>query len=60
MIKLWFIPTKKHKGEGRGRGADGARGFHGKRINPGRISSKAHLDAARNGAYIDFPPFTVR
>lgn len=58
MTKLWFIPTKK-EGEG-GREAERTSSFHERRINPGRISSKAHLDAVRNGDYIDFPPFTVR
>lgn len=56
MIKLWFIPIKKKKKWG----ADRTHGFHEKRINPGRISSNAHLDVACNGDYIDFPPFTVR
>lgn len=58
MIKLWFIPKKK-QAEG-GREAERMGGFHERRINPGRISSKAHLIAVRNGDYIDFPPFTVR
>jgi len=58
MIKLWFIPTKKEQDGGRE--AERMGDFHERRINPGRISSKAHLDTARNGDYIDFPPFTVR